>query len=149
MSDLQEKASALLARIDGDQEAERSGRLSPGDRVMIFRLAAKGLSQDEIARIVGCSQPTVSRTLALIDTRKEARMILESGSAKLAQTVVDTPDGKVALQALGKLDVVREDAHGGGNSSFVLVVGQPGLVPSELEPPVIDVTAIPPDSDAT
>jgi hypothetical protein len=76
MSDLQEKAAALLARIDEDQAAERTGRLSPSDRAMILRLAAKNhLSQDKIAHAVGCSQPTVSRVLALIDTRNEARTV--------------------------------------------------------------------------
>jgi hypothetical protein len=42
MSDLQEKASALLARIDGGQQTERGGRLAPSDRVLILRLDAKG-----------------------------------------------------------------------------------------------------------
>jgi ParB-like chromosome segregation protein Spo0J len=148
MSDLREKASALLARIDEDQEAERAGRLSPSDRALIFRLAAKGLPQDQIAKIVGCSQPTVSRTLALLDTRTEARTILESGAAKMADTVVNTKDAGIALKALAKVDVVRDDAHGGGNSNFVLVIGQPGNVPPELEPPMIDITALSPGGDA-
>jgi hypothetical protein len=44
---------------------------------MIFRLAAKGhLTQEEIAKAVGCDKSTVCRTLMLIDTRKEARLIL-------------------------------------------------------------------------
>ena len=149
MTTLREKASALLVQIDQNQEVECSSRLSPSDRVMIFRLAGKGQSQAEIARIIGCSQPTVSRTLALIDTRAEARMILESGAAKLAQTVVDTDDPAVALKALGKVDVVREDAHGGSNNNVVLLIGQPGQpVPAGLEPPAIDVTPLTPGGDA-
>jgi hypothetical protein len=143
MSDLQEKAAALLARIDDGQDVlRRGGPLSPDDRALILRLGAKRMPQAEIAKVVGCHQATVSRTLALLDTRKEARTILESGAAKMAQTVVDTDDAAIALKALGKLDVVREDTHAGGNTNFLLVVGQPGQpTPPELEPPFIDATA--------
>jgi ParB-like chromosome segregation protein Spo0J len=142
MSDLKEKAAALLARIDDREDVQRrGGSLSPDDRALILRLGAKGISQTEIAKVVGCHQATVSRTLALLDTRTEARMILESGAAKLAQTVVDTDDAAIALKALGKVDVVRDDAHGGGNNNVVLLIGQPGQpIPEGLEPPVIDVT---------
>lgn len=149
MSNLQEKAAALLARIDEGQDVQRrGGSLSPDDRALVLRLGAKGMPQTEIAKVVGCHQATVSRTLALIDTRTEARMILESGAAKLAQTVVDTDDAAIALKALGKIDVVREDANGGSTQNFVLAIGQPGFVPAELEPPVIDVTPTSPDGDA-
>ena len=130
MSDLQEKAAALLARIDDGQDAQRrGGPLSPDDRALILRLGAKGISQTQIAKVVGCHQATVSRTLA--------------------QTVVDTDDAAIALKALGKVDVVRADENAGGSSNFVLVVGQPGQsIPEGLEPPVVEIQAVCPDGDA-
>jgi len=101
MSTLQNHAEALLEKID--QRERTGGKLAPEDRALILRLAAKGnLSQEEIAKAVGCSQPTVSRVVALLDTRKEARTILESGASKLAQTVVDTDDaGVVGTYTIG------------------------------------------------
>jgi len=137
VSTLQEQAAAMLETIDATEGESKYARLTPSDRVLIIRLAQKGtLTQDEIARAVGCHKSTVCRVLQFIDTRPEARVILESGAAKMAETVVNTKDAGVALKALGKLDVVREDASGGvGNTNFIIVVGQPG---AGLEPPALD-----------
>jgi hypothetical protein len=91
--------------------------------------AKKGV---EIAEVIGCSQATVSRTLdAWVDTRPIARRLLEAGSIKLAQTVINTKNTETALKALGKLDVVREDKQEGGNQ-LVVMLGSGG---GPLEPP--------------
>jgi transposase-like protein len=109
-TDLTSASSALLDRVDAQERERRMGQLEPEDRALILRLAAKGnLTQAEIAKAIGCNQSTVSRVLQLLDTRKEARAILESGAARLADTVVKTDDAGVALKALGKIDVVRDD----------------------------------------
>src|SRR5262245_36867905 len=117
MSDVPENAATVPATTT---------RLTFDDKVEIMRLLGKGYAQEQIASMVGCSQSTVSRVASTVDGRPEARMILEAGAPQLAETVLSTKDGAVALKALGKLDVVREDASGGGNHNFVLVVGQPG-----------------------
>jgi hypothetical protein len=76
--------------------------------------------------------------LKLLDTRKEARTILEAGAAKLAQTVVDTDDAGIALRTLGKLDVVPDDRAGHSiGAGVTIIIGQPG---QPLELPVFDVT---------
>ncbi|HEU5256531.1 MAG TPA: helix-turn-helix domain-containing protein [Vicinamibacterales bacterium] len=109
--------------IDGVEGEKKYARLTPNDRALILRLAAKGhLTRAEIAKAVGCDPSTVTRTLQLLDTRSEARIILESGAARLADTVVKTADAGIALKALGKLDVVREDSAPGG-PQFTVVLG--------------------------
>jgi hypothetical protein len=125
MTTLQDEAAAMLGRIDAAEAAKRVGELSPEDRAMILRLGAKGnATQQEIAKVVGCNQSTVSRVLAMLDTRKEARTILESGAARLADTVVNTDDAAIALKALGKLDVVRDDKSGAdGGDAIVISLG--------------------------
>ena len=128
MSTLQEQAEAMLETIDTTENGKKHARLKPHDRALIFRLAAKGnINQTEIAKAVGCGPATVSRTLRLLDTRKEARTILESGAAKLADTVVNTDDAGIALKALGKLDVVREDKEGDQTIGPVTIVGGPRI----------------------
>ena len=52
------------------------------------------------------------------------------------------------LKMQAKLDVVREDRQGGGDTNFILAIGQPGYVPPQLEPPVIDLTVLPAGDDA-
>ena len=137
MQSLQEQAEAMLGTIDETQAAKKSARLTPNDRALIFRLALKGnLMQSEIAKAVGCDPATVCRTLKLLDTTEEARLIMKSGAAKLADTVVNTDDAGIALKALGKLDVVRDES-GGVGIGVTINIGQPGQ-PVTL--PVIDVT---------
>ena len=78
MKTLQDQAAAMLETLDASAGEKKYARLTPEDRSMIFRLAAKGnLTQEEIAKAVGCDKSTVCRTLMLIDTRKEARLIGE------------------------------------------------------------------------
>lgn len=111
-------------------------RLTKDDIALILNMAALGKTQTETASLVGCSLSTVSDTLAkFMDSRELARKRLEGGALKLAQTVVNTKDSTVALKALGKLDVVREDQAGAGNN-VVVVMGQ---ADRPLDPPVIEI----------
>ena len=133
VSTLHEDAEALLETIDSAESKKKYARLTPNDRVTIYKLAAKGnITQAKIAEAVGCDPTTVSRALRFVDTRHEARMILESGAAKMADTVVNTKDAKIALNTLGKLDVVREEAQQGGNN-VLITFGQP--LPEAQQPP--------------
>jgi hypothetical protein len=101
------------------------------------------MSQPELAKVIGCNQSTVSRMLSLFrDSRQEARAHLDGQSLKMAESVVDKGSPDLHRQVLTQLDVLPDKgSHGGGN--FMLVVGQPGRVPPELEPPTIDVTPVP------
>ena len=136
---LTEQAEALLRDVDRQEHEKKSARLTPSDKVMILRLAMKGNTQEQIAAVVHCDQSTVSRVLRdTVDSRPEARILLEAGAAKLAQTVVDTDDPSVALKALGKLDVVRDDRENAGGNNILIAIGQPG---APLEPPVITIAA--------
>jgi len=143
MKTLQQQATEMLETIDSAEGEKKYARLTPSDRALIFRLAAKGhCTQAEIAKAVGCDPSTVTRTLRLLDTRSEARTILESGAARLADTVVKTADAGVALKALGKLDVVREDGTPAGPQIMVVL----GAAIDPLQPPDRAVVALPPDS---
>lgn len=130
------EANTLSAIISNTEES-RAGykHLTIKQKMQILRLDREGAEQKHIASIVGCSQPTVSKTLAeLEDSREEARALLEAGASQLAQTVVNTKDAAVALKALGKIDVVRDDAVPGGSSLTVMIGG--------LEPPVIALSPV-------
>ena len=139
MKTLQEQAAMMLETIDASTTEKKYARLTPEDRAMIFRLAAKGhLTQEEIAKAVGCDKSTVCRTLMLIDTRKEARLILESGAAKMAHTVVNTKNAGDALKGLQAIEVVPRDAQA-GQGGVQIIVGMPG---HPLELPTIEVNTV-------
>ena len=134
---LQRKAAELLGEVDRQQAQSKYKRLTVDEKTLMYRMAKLGtMSQAEIARAIGCDPATVCRHLQLMDTRPEARALLEAGAARLAETVVDTNDPAVALKALGKLDVVRDDREGGGGSNILIAIGQPG---APLEPPVLTI----------
>lgn len=104
---------------DGDTAVKR---LPQRKIARIIELADDGHTGKRIAEIVQCSEATVSRTLQTwADVRPLARRLLESRAVKLAETVVKTKDAGVALKALAKLDVVREDAAPGGNQVMVVL----------------------------
>jgi hypothetical protein len=106
---------------------------------LVCQLSDAGKTGCEIAAILGCDDSTVSRTLQEFgDTREIARRKLEAGAMRLVQTVVETQDAGVALKALGKLDVVREDQAGAGNT-VMIAIGQPG---QQLAPPVITLSPV-------
>src|SRR5262245_40735561 len=93
MKTLKQQATEMRETIDSVDGEKKYARLTPSDRALIFRLAAKGhCTKAEIAKAVGCDPSTVTRTLQLLDARSEARTILESGAARLADTVVKTTD---------------------------------------------------------
>jgi hypothetical protein len=120
---------------------EPGEKLRPIDEATILELAAAGKSQIEIAAVVGCHQSTVSRTLAeWADTRGLARKYAEAKSLEMMKRFVAEASPPEILKMQAKLDVVREDKQG-GDTHVVLTIGQPGRLPPELEPPVIEISA--------
>ena len=60
------------------------------------------------------------------DSRPEALALLQGSALQLAATVAETTDPGVALKALGKLDVVRDDHHReAGEGRVIIIVGTP------------------------
>jgi DNA-binding MarR family transcriptional regulator len=122
-----------------------NGREGNGKRLtmkamsLIMSLADAGKTQTEIAQVVGCSVPTVSRTLDnLTDNRALARRQLEAAAPQLVKTIKQSKDAATALRALGKLDVVREDGPQ-STANIAVVIGQPG---QPLSPPSITIQAV-------
>src|SRR5262245_20132142 len=113
---------------------EPGEKLRPIDEAMILELAAEGKSQTEIARIVGCSQPTISRTIAeWTDSRGLARKFAEAKSLEMMKRFVKEASPADILKMQAKLDVVREDRPAPRNSHAVVIqIGQPGARSSGL-----------------
>lgn len=144
------EARASVPETDSSASSEQGSakptrgykHLSVKQIASIVRLSDEGHSQTVIANLVGCSQSTVSDTLIdFTDSREIARRRLEASALKLVETVAATKDSAVALKALGKLDVVREDQAQGGNQ-LVVLMGTPDqpLSPPPLSPVRLEAT---------
>ena len=130
----------------GDHRPSWARRLSQRKIAKILALADEQKNNSEIARIVRCDDETVARTLdQWADMRPLARRLLESRAAKLAETVAKTKDAGVALKALGKLDVVREDSAPAGAQTVIVI----GATSDPLSPSrkTLSVSAIPVSDD--
>ena len=138
------EAVRLLEQMQLVSPREPGEKLQPIDEATILELSAAGKSQLEIAEVVGCHQSTVSRTLAdWADTRGLARKYAEAKSLEMMKRFVAEAAPPEILKMQAKLDVIREDRQG-GDTNVILAIGQPGKVPPELEPPVMDVAALGP-----
>jgi len=136
----QPEAAARTSADTPRDTAKFGRRLTHLQIAQILHLSAEGKSNLEIGRLVGCDDATVGRTLGRFgDTRILARKVLERGSVQLAETVVKTKDSAVALKALGKLDVVREDQA--SETNIAILMGTPE---QPLLPPAIDITPLSP-----
>lgn len=125
MNELATAANELLASV----EERASGKLSPADRALILSLTARGQTQAAVATIIGCDQSTVSRVISRykLDTRADARALLEASALEMAESVVTKGDPALHAKMLGKLDVVRDDKpQSGVDSGVVVIIGQPG-----------------------
>jgi len=121
--------------------AKHGKRLSLQDQALILQLSEAGKLGTQIAQIMGVDNATVSRTLKRFgDTRVLARKRLENGALKLTETLLKTTDGGTALKALGKLDVVRDDAERASAQVMVMI----GDSTRPLAPPDITITPISP-----
>jgi len=141
---LHRQASEVLERMHAMPPRQPGEALRPSEEAAILDLHAAGWTQTAIAERVGCSQPTVSRTLAEYDdSRPLARKLLESRARDVAEAVIKgivAGDPRTGLKLLGKLDVVREDTQAAVAATFQIHVGQPGR---GLQPPAIDADCRP------
>jgi predicted transcriptional regulator len=110
-----------------DTESLPGEKLRPIDEATILELAAEGKSQTEIARVVGCSQPTVSRTLAeWADSHGLARKYAETKSLEMMKRFVKEASPADILKMQARLDVVREDRQVEQHDRVIINVGMPG-----------------------
>lgn len=134
MSDAQTLEPLLETQTRQPRKPGRGSQLTKREISLCLQLAEAGKTGREIAQVLGVSDSTISRTLETWgDTRPLARRLLEARATQLAQTVVKTKNADVALRALGKLDVVREDQVSSGNQMVVVL----GTGVQQLEPPVL------------
>ena len=120
-------AEKLLSVMECLPPREPGEKLRPIDEATILELAAEGKSQTEIARVVGCSQPTVSRTLAeWTDRRGLARKYAEAKSLEMMKRFVNEASPADILKMQAKLDVVREDRQIEQHDRVIINVGMPG-----------------------
>jgi DNA-binding CsgD family transcriptional regulator len=121
----------------------RAAQLTHRKLALLLQLADEGKNTVEIAKVLGCSDSTVGRTLdKWADSRPIARRLLERKADKLARTVINTKNADVALRALGKLDVVREDQQ--HSASVTVMVGINGApLASPVPPQIIEVSPSP------
>lgn len=125
MHSLEEQAEALLERVPDalEKPIPNFSRLTKEDIALMLKLRDAGKTQVEIAQVIGCSQPTVSQTLAeFIDTRLEAANILRGGASELAKRIVKKAGPMVALETLRDLEVSQKRAPDQGKGGGVTVV---------------------------
>jgi hypothetical protein len=110
------EAEKLLARMPLVPPREPGEKLRAADEAKILELHAAGKTQTDIARVIGCHQSTVSRTIAEYDdSRPLARKYLESRALEMTRRLVTDAKPETILRVLGKLDVVRDDGTGGSD----------------------------------
>lgn len=103
-------------------------RLSRDEIALIKQLAKTGKTQDQIAQIVGCSQPTVSKWLEIvIDPIEDAKHILRTNAPRLAQRVVKDADVDQSLEVLDRLEVAPKRQMDSNRIGLQVNVGMPGL----------------------
>lgn len=124
MSDvLQERAAALLADVEDKDGDSKYSRLTAEDRALVFELNSRGMSKQEIAKIVGCHPSSISRLLKYPDTRPGARMMLEAGAAQLAEKVLKSKNPDVARKVLTQIDVLPKEGGFFADNGHTLVLG--------------------------
>jgi uncharacterized protein YjcR len=125
-------------------------RITPQQRLLIRQLHREGKSQPEIAQILGCSQPTISKWLAeFIDTTSDANEFLRNKALAMAKDIEKNGKPDVKLKALQGLGVASENSGGpavviqiGGQNADIQVSFAPVSQASErrsAELPTIDV----------
>lgn len=117
-------------------------RLSRATEGLILKLSDEGKTQHQVAQMVGCSQATVSRTLAAFqDTRALAKSHLHNNAIRLAERVIKQANVEESLEVLDRLDVAPKKERGGNSHTGVqVIVNMPGQ--SSSKPPVIDLSPV-------
>jgi hypothetical protein len=90
------------------------GRLTRSDVGVLLKLHKDGLTQDQIAHRLGCSQPTVAKWLSdLIDTTEPSKAYLRGSALRMAQNIVRKGLPRDHVQALKGLGVLEETQQQG------------------------------------
>jgi predicted transcriptional regulator len=117
-------------------------RLTNADRAYILSLDAQGVTQVEIAKRLGCSQPTVSEWLSQCkDSRAEATRYLRGKALAMARKVVNKGQPKDLVRTLEGIEVLQANQQDKGisisiNGVMLAGMGQPrGEVVEALSPP--------------
>jgi DNA-binding transcriptional regulator YiaG len=100
--------------------------LGPDKVATIRSLAKLGKTQVEIAAILNCSQPTVSKWLhAIEDPIEEAKHIARTAAPKFASRIANGKSEQVALEMLDRLGVTERPASAtpGGKGSITVIIG--------------------------
>ena len=102
--------------------------LTRAEDVLILKLHAEGKSQVDIAAVIGCSQPTVSRTLAEYeDTSILAKYRVRNSALKLVDRVIADADVDQSLEVLDRIGVLEKRNVDSGRAGQVnIVIGMPG-----------------------
>jgi predicted transcriptional regulator len=115
-------------------------RLSYSEIALAVKLREDGLTQDQIAQRLGCSQPTICQLLKeFSDTRPLAKLKANNLALKLLQRVEQQANVEESLEVLDRTGVIEKrqvDTGRGGNVN--IVIGMPGAAagPDPLSPVV-------------
>jgi hypothetical protein len=128
----------------------RYARLDVNDRLLILSLHEANKPQTEIARIVGCSQSTVSAVIKQATQTPEAvRKLARTYIPHFIQGMVDAVepaakrgDSTPALKglALAHQELGAQPGNSAGLGGVVINIGAPG---KSLEPPTFDLVVSP------
>lgn len=126
-----------------EQAIRDYARLTREDIACIRSLNKAGKTQVEIAQIIGCSQPTVSKWLEVVnDPLDDAKHILREGSPELAKRILKDADVEESLEVLDRLGVAEKRNTDSNRAGTVqVIIGMPGS--SAGPAPLIDLSPLP------
>jgi hypothetical protein len=100
-------------------------RLTQADVGLLLKYHTEGLTQTEIAKRLGCTQPVVSAWLSdLTDSTDLSKLYLRGQSLKMARNIVKNGRAADHVAALKGLSVLADEQH----SSVTVIVGGAGQV---------------------
>lgn len=117
---------------------------------MVIKLSVAGKTQVEIADIIGCTQPTISRVLSeFTDTTGIAKIRLKGAAELMAERVIQASgvaasrgDASPALEVLDRIDALpkRQTGSKEGGTKVVVVVGS--VTPPTFSVETVDAPAL-------
>ena len=119
------EAERVIAGVREEGKTDFRTRLSTSQQAEIIVLRGKSIGVREIARIVGCSHPTVIGYLRkYANTVDIAKATMKAGAQTLAERVIEKANVDQSLEVLDRLDALpkkRNDA--GGAPAFNIMIG--------------------------
>lgn len=110
---------------------------------LVRQMYRAGKTQVDIAQFLGCSQPTVSKWLEVVnDPLDDAKHILREGSPDLAKRILKDADVEESLEVLDRLGVAEKRNTDSNRAGTVqVIIGMPGS--SAGPAPLIDLSPVP------